>query len=39
MKGYPTIKIFAGGKKDGKAEDYQGGRTASDLVQVFLTWA
>jgi protein disulfide-isomerase A6 len=33
VKGYPTIKVFAGGKKDGKAEDYQGGRTASDLVQ------
>lgn len=36
VRGYPTIKYFAGGKKDSSsAEDYDGGRTASDIV----TWA
>ncbi len=28
MQGYPTIKVFV----DGQAEDYQGGRSASDLT-------
>ena len=28
-QGYPTIKIFY---PDGRVEDYNGGRTASDLV-------
>ena len=32
VKGYPTIKVFVPGKK-GKPDDYQGGRTASDIVQ------
>nr|DAZ86369.1 TPA_inf: venom-related protein PDI [Conus ebraeus] len=33
VRGYPTIKAFPAGKKDGEAEDYDGGRTASDIVQ------
>lgn len=35
VQGYPTIKYFAAGKKSGSfdAQDYQGGRTAGDLVQ------
>lgn len=38
VQGYPTIKFFAGGKKSASsAEDYQGGRTASDIVQFGLT--
>lgn len=36
VTGYPTIKFFAGGKKDrSDATDYDGGRTASEIV----TWA
>ena len=35
MRGYPTIKYFPGGKKDGEAQEYDGGRTASDIV----SWA
>lgn len=36
VKGYPTIKFFPGGKKSrSDAEDYNGGRTASDIV----SWA
>jgi len=31
IKGYPTIKVFRPGKK-GSPEDYQGGRTSSDIV-------
>jgi len=30
VKGYPTIKVFKPGKRD--PEDYQGGRTSSDIV-------
>ncbi|XP_064597005.1 protein disulfide-isomerase A6-like [Liolophura sinensis] len=33
IQGFPTIKIFPAGVKDGSAEDYQGGRTASDIVR------
>jgi protein disulfide-isomerase A6 len=33
IRGFPTIKLFPGGKKDGEAVDYDGGRTASDIVQ------
>ena len=32
IKGYPTIKVFKPGKKT-SPEDYQGGRTSSDIVQ------
>lgn len=33
VKGFPTIKIMpAGAKSDAEAKDYNGGRTASDLV-------
>lgn len=36
VQGYPTIKFFPGGKKDSdSAQDYQGGRTSSDIV----SWA
>ncbi|CRK86583.1 CLUMA_CG000025, isoform A [Clunio marinus] len=36
VQGYPTIKFFPGGKKDSSSvQDYDGGRTASDIV----TWA
>ncbi|WAR17576.1 PDIA6-like protein [Mya arenaria] len=35
IRGYPTIKYFPGGKKDGEAQEYDGGRTASDIV----SWA
>lgn len=36
VNGYPTIKFFPGGKKSkSDAADYDGGRTASDIV----TWA
>jgi len=29
VQGYPTIKFFPAGHKNGQAEDYDGGRTAS----------
>ena len=29
VQGFPTIKFFPAGKKDGQAEDYNGGRTSS----------
>lgn len=36
VQGYPTIKLFPSGKKSSdSAEDYNGGRTSSDIV----TWA
>ncbi|XP_063548953.1 protein disulfide-isomerase A6 homolog [Cydia strobilella] len=36
VQGYPTIKMFPSGKKTSdSAEDYNGGRTSSDIV----TWA
>ncbi|XP_046574574.1 protein disulfide-isomerase A6 homolog [Haliotis rubra] len=31
IQGFPTIKMFPKGKKDG-AEEYDGGRTASDII-------
>ncbi|KAG5674681.1 hypothetical protein PVAND_004633 [Polypedilum vanderplanki] len=34
IKGFPTIKIFKGGK----VEDYEGGRTASSIVETALTY-
>jgi protein disulfide-isomerase A6 len=32
VQGFPTIKFFPAGKKDGQAEDYNGGRTSSVCV-------
>lgn len=33
VQGYPTIKFFAAGKKTSSSvEDYNGGRTSSDIV-------
>ena len=32
IRGYPTIKMFPAGKKDGEAVEYDGGRTANDIV-------
>lgn len=36
IRGFPTIKVFSAGKKDGSAEDYEGGRTVSDIVNFAL---
>jgi protein disulfide-isomerase A6 len=37
VQGYPTIKLFPGGSKTySDAKDYQGGRTAADIVQTVL---
>ncbi|PZC76601.1 hypothetical protein B5X24_HaOG204369 [Helicoverpa armigera] len=37
VQGYPTIKLFPSGKKTAdSAEDYNGGRTASDIVTYAL---
>lgn len=38
VQGYPTIKLFPGGsnKSHSDAKDYQGGRTAADIVQSVL---
>lgn len=37
VQGYPTIKLFPGGKKtDKSAEDYNGARDASTIVQYAL---
>ena len=37
MQGYPTIKVFAAGVKDSHSvENYEGGRTASDIIQFAL---
>lgn len=37
VRGYPTIKFFASGKKSsGDAVDFDGGRTANDIVQWAL---
>jgi len=33
IQGFPTIKVFGAGKKDGSAEEYDGGRTADDIVR------
>ena len=35
VRGYPTIKYFPAGKKD-DAQEYDGGRTSSDIVQWAL---
>jgi len=37
VQGYPTIKVFRAGVKDfNSAEDFQGGRTASDIIAYAL---
>lgn len=36
VRGFPTIKVFGAGKKDGTAEDYEGGRSVSDIVNFAL---
>ncbi|CAG2107549.1 unnamed protein product [Medioppia subpectinata] len=36
IKGFPTIKVFGSGKKDGSAEDYEGGRAVNDIVNYAL---
>ena len=36
VRGYPSIKVFPQGKKDGDAVDYDGGRTGSDIVAYAL---
>lgn len=37
IQGYPSIKVFAAGVKDSSSvENYEGGRTASDIVQFAL---
>lgn len=37
VQGYPSIKVFAAGIKDSSSvEDYQGARSASDIVQFAL---
>jgi len=33
VQGYPTIKFFAKGSSDATPENYEGGRTASDIVK------
>lgn len=32
VQGFPTIKFFPSGAKDGQAEDYNGGRTSSVTI-------
>ncbi|KAL3892313.1 hypothetical protein ACJMK2_004529 [Sinanodonta woodiana] len=32
VQGFPTIKMFAAGKKSGDAVDYDGGRSSSDII-------
>lgn len=37
VQGYPTIKLFPAGKKTSDSvEDYNGGRTSSDIVAFAL---
>ena len=36
VRGYPTIKYFPGGRKVGEAQEYDGGRTSSDIVNWAL---
>lgn len=36
IQGYPTIKFFAPGVKSASAEEYDGGRTSSEIVQWAL---
>lgn len=32
VRGYPTIKMFPAGKKDGESVEFDGGRTSDDIV-------
>jgi protein disulfide-isomerase A6 len=32
VQGFPTIKFFPAGKKDGQAEEYNGGRTSNVCI-------
>ncbi|CAF3108697.1 unnamed protein product [Rotaria socialis] len=32
VQGFPTIKFFPSGKKDGQADEYDGGRSSNDIV-------
>ncbi|GAB1599689.1 protein disulfide-isomerase A6 homolog [Argonauta hians] len=32
IQGFPTIKLFKAGVKDGSAQEYDGGRTSADIV-------
>ncbi|XP_054719753.1 protein disulfide-isomerase A6 homolog [Uloborus diversus] len=36
IKGFPTIKFFPQGPKDGNAEEYDGGRNAEDIINWSL---
>uniref|UniRef100_A0A0B7AR86 protein disulfide-isomerase n=1 Tax=Arion vulgaris TaxID=1028688 RepID=A0A0B7AR86_9EUPU len=36
VRGYPTIKFFPSGKKDGESTEYDGGRTSGDIVRWAL---
>ncbi len=36
VQGFPTIKFFPSGRKDGQAEDYDGGRTSSVCYLFFF---
>jgi hypothetical protein len=35
VQGFPTIKFFPAGRKDGQGEDYDGGRTSSVCYLFF----
>jgi protein disulfide-isomerase A6 len=39
VQSYPTIKLFQAGEKSGDADDYEGGRTSSDIVSYLETIA
>jgi len=34
IQGFPTIKFFPAGKKDGQAEDYNGGRSSNVRIHL-----
>lgn len=36
VEGFPTIKLFAGGQANKKPQEYEGGRTAKDIVAGVL---
>lgn len=37
IQGFPTIKFFPAGRKDGEAENYDGGRTSSVSVRSLFS--